>query len=312
MKTNLELSDYCESKVGLGYWLGTFGHFGTEAYLQVLAHSSWIGSEYTSDYQRRCRRWLGVQVFDCVGLIKGFVWGCQNNWEAESGKTAFYIPAQDVSADGIYDKANEKGNISSIPMVKGVLVHKHQHVGVYVGNDTVVEAKGADYGVIRSKFSSGNWERWSKCPWIDYSGEVAVEPVVLTVDSGVTYKVRKSWENAASQVGSYSVLNNAINAAKTVNYIVYTNTGVQIFPVVEEKASCPYAEPISLILKGSKGDSVRWVQWNLINKSYSLVKFGIDGDFGGETDVAVRKFQGDNNLVIDGIVGKITIGKLKE
>lgn len=65
-----------------------------------------------------------------------------------------------------------------------------------------------------------------------------------------------------------------------------------------------------LLKKGCKGDDVKAVQNLLIKKGYALPKYGADGDFGTETDRAVRRFQIDKNLKCDGIVGKDTITKL--
>lgn len=68
----------------------------------------------------------------------------------------------------------------------------------------------------------------------------------------------------------------------------------------------PYKEPSGLVKKGSKGDGVRWVQWALVQKGYSVGASGVDGDFGTDTDAAVRKFQKDKGLAVDGIVGDNT------
>ena len=47
------------------------------------------------------------------------------------------------------------------------------------------------------------------------------------------YRVRKSWTNSKSQIGAYSILENAINACKTAGsaYSVYDSTGKVVFPV---------------------------------------------------------------------------------
>ena len=49
---------------------------------------------------------------------------------------------------------------------------------------------------------------------------------------------------------------------------------------------------------GSKGDEVEDLQLYL--------KIKVDGDFGGKTEEAVKKFQKANNLKPDGIVGEKT------
>ena len=58
--------------------------------------------------------------------------------------------------------------------------------------------------------------------------------------------------------------------------------------------------------KGDKGSDVKELQENLIALGYSCGPDGADGNFGNNTDIAVRKFQKDHNLVQDGIVGNNT------
>ena len=46
------------------------------------------------------------------------------------------------------------------------------------------------------------------------------------------------------------------------------------------------------------------MQAGLLKLKYDLGKYGADGDFGKVTETAVKQFQKDNNLEIDGIFGK--------
>ena len=57
---------------------------------------------------------------------------------------------------------------------------------------------------------------------------------------------------------------------------------------------------------GSKGSDVKKAQQLLIAKGYSCGVAGADGDFGAATYNAVKKFQADNGLEVDGIVGANT------
>src|SRR4051812_45680368 len=52
--------------------------------------------------------------------------------------------------------------------------------------------------------------------------------------------------------------------------------------------------------------AVRRVQRVLHSRGYSLGQPGVDGRFGPLTDAAVRRFQADNGLAADGIVGPKT------
>ncbi|GGG23395.1 hypothetical protein GCM10011344_25180 [Dokdonia pacifica] len=61
------------------------------------------------------------------------------------------------------------------------------------------------------------------------------------------------------------------------------------------------------ITNGNKGTHVRRIQEVLIKLGYPLPNFGVDGDFGSETNRAVRAFQTDVGITVDGIVGTNTI-----
>ncbi len=56
--------------------------------------------------------------------------------------------------------------------------------------------------------------------------------------------------------------------------------------------------------RGDDGQEVLAIQKRLAELNYSITYF--DGDFGAETESAVRKFQGDNGLDVDGIIGSAT------
>lgn len=76
-----------------------------------------------------------------------------------------------------------------------------------------------------------------------------------------------------------------------------------------KKEKNPYKEPIKYIKKDSKGEDVKWVQWELNESGAKLV---IDGEAGPKTIEAIKQFQKKNNLKIDGIVGPKTIEMLKK
>jgi peptidoglycan hydrolase-like protein with peptidoglycan-binding domain len=58
------------------------------------------------------------------------------------------------------------------------------------------------------------------------------------------------------------------------------------------------------IRKGSTGNPVRRAQKRLTLGGYDTN--GVDGIFGADTEAAVRRFQGDRGLTVDGIVGPRT------
>ncbi|MBP3950706.1 N-acetylmuramoyl-L-alanine amidase [Bacillus sp. YZJH907-2] len=64
--------------------------------------------------------------------------------------------------------------------------------------------------------------------------------------------------------------------------------------------------------KGDEGTFIQEIQRDLIRAGFSLPVYGADGIFGAETQRAVMRFQEAYNLQIDGLVGPITLNKLKE
>lgn len=61
-----------------------------------------------------------------------------------------------------------------------------------------------------------------------------------------------------------------------------------------------------------KSDNIRAIQAALTALGYKLPKYGEDGIFGPETAGAVRRFQKDNDLKVDGDPGPETVGKLNQ
>lgn len=73
----------------------------------------------------------------------------------------------------------------------------------------------------------------------------------------------------------------------------------------------PYKEPISKIVRGSKGSYVKWIQWHLIRIGF-LDWNEVDGDFGKKTHRAVCSLQAARSLTINGEVDLKTIDALKK
>ena len=64
--------------------------------------------------------------------------------------------------------------------------------------------------------------------------------------------------------------------------------------------------------KGRRGPEVRDVQQALLALGYSLPKHGADGIRGPETVSAIKAFQTDNKITVDGDPGPETVGKLND
>lgn len=71
--------------------------------------------------------------------------------------------------------------------------------------------------------------------------------------------------------------------------------------------SLPYPAPTATVKKGDKGTPVRWVQDKLRKAGYGVSN---DGSFGPATERAVKKYQKERGLEVDGRVGPATRASL--
>lgn len=84
-------------------------------------------------------------------------------------------------------------------------------------------------------------------------------------------------------------------------------------PIVEEPAETPsgaYIVPMRVLKNGDTGTDVKQVQRLIIATGYKMPKYGADGEFGAETEKAVKKFQKAEKLEVNGAVDRPTMTKL--
>ena len=186
-KTNTGLVEYAKAQLGKPYWYGTFGNTATQSLL--TAKTKQYPGHYTNGRMKKYKSQIGERVHDCVGLIKGYL------WSDSATSTPKYNSSQDVSANGMLGKCREQGKIETIPEIPGILVFMSGHVGVYIGNGYVIEAKGFDYGVVQTKLNGRGWTHWGKCPFITY---VDTKPVKN--DSGTTVAYFKKYTGKSTSI----------------------------------------------------------------------------------------------------------------
>ena len=267
-KTNIGLVEYAKAQLGKPYWFGCFGQTSTEA-LYNSKRKQYPSFYTATDYKRQ----YGQRVHDCVGLIKGYL------WSDTPTSVPKYNASQDVSADGMLAICKEKGNISIIPELPGVLVFSKQHVGVYIGNGYVIEARGHKYGVVKTKLSERGWKSWGKCPWIEYEEskkETPKENLVLAFQK----------------------------AAKADDPTLLPKYGVDgDYGKETEEAMRKCVVKRRLIHKYKNCTK-------LVQGLLGFTGSDIDGKCGPKTSEAIKKFQQQNQLVVDGSCGSNTWKKL--
>lgn len=139
----------------------------------------------------------GYSAWDCVGLIKGILWG----WEP--GKDVPYLgnkEVPDTGSDGMIKQCKIQ-NESFKTILPGEVVWKPGHIGIYIGDGLVVEAtSGWTDNVLTSYLANKGpvdgykgklWTRHGQLPWVDYSAvEEPDEPIPPGTDI-VMHKVIK-------------------------------------------------------------------------------------------------------------------------
>lgn len=170
-KNNLDLVQWAihAEQKHWGYVWGTYGKVLDDALFQAKLEQYPDNVGIYEDFIRD--NWLGGRTADCIGLIKGYCW-----FDPVTGKIDYSINGMpDINADYMTNSVAEKGTIDTIPEIPGLAVWFPGHIGVYIGNGKVIEAKGTKIGVVETDLSAGAWTHWIKIPYINYIEE-STEP----------------------------------------------------------------------------------------------------------------------------------------
>lgn len=170
-KNNLDLVKWAQMAYDnkWGYVWGSHGNVLTANELKKLEKT--FGSHVTDKEEYIKSHWLGRRTSDCVGLIKGYGWYDETSGTIKYGTNGM----KDVTADGMFNAAVEKGPISTMPDIPGIAVWHQGHIGVYIGNGYVIHAANTYDGVIKTPITSSGWTHWLKVPYINYIEETEAD-----------------------------------------------------------------------------------------------------------------------------------------
>lgn len=163
------------------YLLGSFGHVASRSNLNRLLNQypenySWVG---------KAQEIIGQGFyFDCCGLLKSLAWNFSGNLEKVYGGATYESnnvvdwDANTMCRNGI-DVSTDFSNI-----MVGEAVWLDNHIGIYCGNNIVVEATPSfGNGVLmtallnKSAVSGLNgriWTKHFKLPWVEYSTSTSI------------------------------------------------------------------------------------------------------------------------------------------
>ena len=124
------------------------------------------------------------------------------------------------------------------------------------------------------------------------------------------------WKNGRMQHTGFGLNNETVECSSGVQYFSsrnkkWTHWAVpacvdgQITPP-DPSPDDPEGETRPTLKRGSKGEYVKELQTLLTGRGYSVGQSGIDGIFGKATEAALKEFQKDANITVDGICGKET------
>jgi hypothetical protein len=166
------------------------------------------------------------------------------------------------------------------------------------------------------------------CAWIERGRTPELGDVIFFYRSGDINHM-----GIVSRVASGSVVTIEGNSSDSVAERCYSvsDTGIAgygrpqwaIAAEIEQKPGAPEQEPgdnvqesekharyyilrMPYLQRGSMGEAVTAVQIALMWRGYGIGPDGADGEFGGNTESAVRRFQASIGLMADGIVGPKT------
>lgn len=145
-----------------GYVWGTFGYEMTERAFDYKVEQYPDVMEEYGDIVRE--KWMGCRTADCMGLIKAYAW-----YDPDTGDIGYAVNGMpDCGTEELFADAWEKGTIDTIPELPGVIVYCEGHVGIYIGEGFIIEAKSTEEGVVKTKLHQRPFTHWLKCPYIEY------------------------------------------------------------------------------------------------------------------------------------------------
>lgn len=131
---------------------------------------------------------------------------------------------------------------------------------------------------------------------------------ITTANEASVLEASGLFEAKKSVTGEGMLYNGDILVTKTKGHTVIVVSGRARSTVATSNTSTATKSYLS---KGDKGNDVKTMQTMLIAVGYSCGSYGADGDFGSDSDKALRKFQGDYGLTVDGKYGSKSKAKLE-
>ena len=193
--------------MGLYLVYGTWGTMWTEAKQKAATREQTV--KYGS-------KWIGHMVTDCSGLLR---WALYQLGESIVHHARYQYTDYCRNKGRLINGLREDG--SSILPGTAVFLQGNQdkihHVGVYVGDNVCIEAKGTIYGVVTSELS--HWDHWGELKMVDYSGQDVPVPPSEDVLFQALVDNPQTWLNVRSGPGMQYPIRFQVHKGGTVDVL---------------------------------------------------------------------------------------------
>ena len=172
--------------------------------------------------------------------------------------------------------------------------------GTFFTSKTLEEYTVGTHTVIKAAFRSYESILQGACNYY----ELLNTSLYKGVKSDADYKTQMQQIKACGYMTSSTEVNSVLRFIEQFNLTQYDD----ICAVPSKPSGNPYKLTATLLKVGSRGESVKWLQYQLNQKGYNLA---CDGIYGQKTKAVVMDYQKNHGLVIDGIAGQKTLKKLQ-
>lgn len=214
------------------YGMGTWGWLVTkQAIERKTKESSWWTTTRANNISKVIDK--GYFMFDCIGLIKGILWGWNGSNKIYGGAGYNINGVPDVNTEGMLAKCNSvTTDFSKLEI--GSYLWMSGHCGIYIGDGLCVECTPAWTNNVqitavenigkKSGYNSRKWTKHGKMPYITYEKEKLKEYEVIAntipIYSNSLNAKNQTNSNGRWEKGIYYIFNEAngmINITKKQN-----------------------------------------------------------------------------------------------
>lgn len=254
---NIDFADKAKNiqkNYNTAYVYGTFGDIITDELIDIKKKQ--YPSQFTDSYTKTLRNLVGKNYwgFDCVGLIKGILWGWSGSKTASHGGATYTsnnVP--DLSANDMLSNCTSVStDFSKITIGEALWLDGHI---IYIGSGLAIESTMGlgTYGqkvaisnvagsTVNSSYPKRTWTKHGKLPYITYSTNTT-PPAPPTSDSFkigdiVQFSGTKHYIGANSDTG-YSCkpgpakISNILIGAKHPYCVIHTDSTSNVYGWVD-------------------------------------------------------------------------------